>query len=206
MVVISIEGNIGAGKSTLLNKLKKLEPNLNYVPEPVDKWLEITDSNGDNILKLFYSDTKRWSYTFQNFAFITRNTMMRDCIKNKTDSDIFITERSIFTDKNIFAKMLYDDKQMTELEFTIYNYWFEQSTTKESNVDAFIYLTTDVELSDQRIKIRNREGENIDKSYLNRLDEYHKKWLTNIDDKPVLLFNTEKDDINKIINFIKNIS
>lgn len=206
MVVISIEGNIGAGKSTLLNKLKEMEPNLNYVPEPVDKWLEITDSKGDNILKLFYSDTKRWAYTFQNFAFITRNNIMKDCIKNKTDSDIFITERSIYTDKNIFAKMLYDDNKMTELEFTIYNYWFEQSATKETNVDAFIYLTTDVDLSDQRIKIRNREGENIDKSYLNRLDEYHKKWLTNIDDKPVLYFNTEKDDINKIINFIKNIS
>ena len=52
MVVISIEGNIGEGKSTLLYKLKEIDPNLNYVPEPVDKWLEITDSNGDNFLTI----------------------------------------------------------------------------------------------------------------------------------------------------------
>jgi deoxyadenosine/deoxycytidine kinase len=204
MKVISIEGNVGAGKSTLLDLLKSTKSEYNYVPEPVDTWLKITDNDGNNILKLFYSDIKRWSYTFQNFAFITRNTIMRESIKNKKESEIFITERSIFTDKCIFAKMLHDDKLMSDIEFNIYEYWFDQYC-KESNVDAFIYVVTDIELSDKRVKIRNREGENIEKAYLGRLDQYHKNWLNNIKDKPVLYYDTEKDSIEKIINFIESI-
>jgi deoxyadenosine/deoxycytidine kinase len=203
MVLISIEGNVGAGKSTLLKKLKEAHPEYNFVPEPVDTWLEVKDEEDNHILKLFYGDFKRWSYTFQNFAFITRNLIMDECVKNKKESNIFITERCVFTDKNVFAKMLYDDKLMNNLEYKIYNYWFDKYS-KENNIDAYIYVTTDVDLSAERIKIRNRDGENIEKSYLTRLDEYHHDWL-NKEDKPVLFYDTEKDDVNKVFNFIKNI-
>ena len=204
MVIISIEGNIGAGKSTLLRKLKETKPEFNYVPEPVDTWMEIKDEENNNILKLFYDDFKRWSYTFQNFAFITRNLIMDECIKNKTESDVFITERCVFTDKHVFAKMLHDDKLMNNLEYAIYNYWFEKYS-KENSIDAFIYVTTDVDLSNDRIKIRNREGEHIEKSYLTRLDEYHHNWLNNEKVRPVLFFDTEKDTIDKVINFINSL-
>jgi deoxyadenosine/deoxycytidine kinase len=200
MKIISIEGNIGAGKSTLLDKLKKEYPEFNYVPEPVDTWMNICDSDNKNILKNFYTDFNRWSYTFQNFAFITRHTIMQDAIKTKNKSDIFISERSIYTDKNVFAKMLYDDKLMTELEYKIYNYWFDK-LSENNEVDKYIFLTTNVDLSDKRIKIRNREGENISHDYLTRLDKYHHDWLVN-EKKPVLFFDTEKDNIKKIINFI----
>ena len=202
MVVISIEGNVGAGKSTLLKKLKDSYPEFNYVPEPVDTWMGVKDKNDNNILKLFYSDFKRWSYTFQNFAFITRTLIMEESIKNKKDSNIFISERSVFTDKNVFAKMLFDDNLMSELEYTIYNFWFNKYS-KENNVDAYIYVTTDVDLSAQRIKMRNREGEKIEKSYLQRLDDYHCNWLSK-ESKLVLYYDTEKDDINKVFDFIKS--
>jgi deoxyadenosine/deoxycytidine kinase len=204
MVVISIEGNVGAGKSTLLKKLKEAHSEFNYVPEPVDTWLEVKDENDDHILKLFYSDFKRWSYTFQNFAFITRNLIMDECVKNKNESNVFITERCVFTDKNVFAKMLFDDKLMTSLEYSIYNFWFNKYS-KQNDVDAYIYVTTDVDLSAERIKIRNREGENIEKAYLGRLDEYHHNWL-NKETKPVLYYDTEKDDINNVFDFIKNLN
>jgi deoxyadenosine/deoxycytidine kinase len=204
MVVISIEGNVGAGKSTLLKKLKEAHSEFNYVPEPVDTWLEVKDENDDHILKLFYSDFKRWSYTFQNFAFITRNLIMDECVKNKNESNVFITERCVFTDKNVFAKMLFDDKLMTSLEYSIYNFWFNKYS-KQNDVHAYIYVTTDVDLSAERIKIRNREGENIEKAYLGRLDEYHHNWL-NKETKPVLYYDTEKDDINNVFDFIKNLN
>jgi deoxyadenosine/deoxycytidine kinase len=202
MVVISIEGNVGAGKSTLLKKLKDNYPEFNYVPEPVDTWMGVKDKNDNNILKLFYSDFKRWSYTFQNFAFITRTLIMEESIKNKKDSNIFISERSVFTDKNVFAKMLFDDNLMSELEYSIYNFWFDKYS-KENKVDAYIYVNTNVDLSAERIKMRNREGENIEKSYLQRLDDYHCNWLSK-ESKSVLYYDTEKDDINKVFNFIKS--
>jgi deoxyadenosine/deoxycytidine kinase len=58
MVLISIEGNVGAGKSTLLKKLKEAHPEYNFVPEPVDTWLEVKDEEDNHILKLFYGDFK----------------------------------------------------------------------------------------------------------------------------------------------------
>ncbi len=203
MVVISLEGNVGAGKSTLLNKLKDAHPEYNYIPEPVDTWLKVKDDEDNHILKLFYSDFKRWSYTFQNFAFITRNLIMDECLKNKKESNVFITERCVFTDKNVFAKMLHDDKLMNNLEYSIYNYWFDKYS-KENNIDAYIYVTTDVDLSAERVKIRNRDGENIEKSYLQRLDDYHHNWLDN-ERKPVLYYDTTKDNISKVLDFIKSL-
>jgi len=203
MIVLSIEGNIGAGKTTLLNKLKEIHSEFNYVPEPVDTWMKIKDDNGNHIIKQYYSDIGRWAYTFQNFAFISRHMIMDESIKNKKESDVFITERCVFTDKNVFAQMLKEDNLMSELEFKIYDFWFD-SLSKNNNVDAYIYVTTDVDLSEKRIKIRNREGETIQHDYLERLDSYHHKWLSN-ETKPVLLFDTEKDSIDKVINFINGL-
>jgi hypothetical protein len=72
---IALEGNIAAGKSTLL---RLLEDELDYiaVPEPLSKWQGVgangTANCGGNLLELFYKDPKRWGYTFQTYAFLSR--------------------------------------------------------------------------------------------------------------------------------------
>ena len=113
--IFSIEGNIGSGKSTLVKKLKNANPNYYFLQEPVDIWKEITNSKNENILSKFYTDKKRYSYTFQNFAFITRICTLKNII-NKIHrlTSIFkdkylIVERSIYSDKHVFAKMLHDN-------------------------------------------------------------------------------------------------
>ena len=67
--VFILEGNIGAGKSTFLSLIKELLP-VQIVYEPVEKWQHV--GAGENILEKFYTDTHRWAYTFQSYAFITR--------------------------------------------------------------------------------------------------------------------------------------
>ena len=52
---------------------------------------------------------------------------------------VIITERSIETDKNIFAKMLFDTNQMTQLEYNMYNYWYEK-LFPEVKIKNIIYL------------------------------------------------------------------
>ena len=99
---IYVEANIGSGKSTLLNLL---EDDYNTIKEPLDEWLNLTDGN-ENILDKFYKDPNRWAYTFQNSAFITRTQMLYDSIKEHGEDCIFITERSVATDRHVFAKML----------------------------------------------------------------------------------------------------
>ena len=71
--IISIEADIGSGKSTFIKLLNKYYPEkFCTIYEPLDEWLKISEEVGDNILGLLYKDPKRWAYTFQHNAFITR--------------------------------------------------------------------------------------------------------------------------------------
>ena len=67
-------------------------------------------------------------------------------------------------------------------------------------VTGIIYVNTDVENSFNRVKIRNRKGEeNISKEYLQKLDNYHKEWL--LSDKlntPLLKIEGDKHYDNKL--------
>lgn len=177
--IISLEGNIGAGKSTFALLLKEKFPEYKIILEPVDSWTNIKDKNNKNLLQYFYEDKNRWAYTFQNYAYITRIRQMLISIKNLKDDDIIITERSIWTDKNIFAKMLYDDGSLSELEWQCYNTWFD-FFNENIKLSAIIYINTDPKINYERIQIRNRISENnIPMDYLENLNRYHDEWILN---------------------------
>ena len=124
-LIISIDGNIGSGKSTALKFLKDLYKNnkdIIFLQEPVDIWIEIKENN-KNILEVYYENQEKYAFSFQMMAFITRYNLLLETIKYNPDS-IIITERSLYTDKYVFAKMLYESKQMNTYEYQIYNKWF----------------------------------------------------------------------------------
>ena len=125
--IIFVEGNIGSGKTTFLSLLEKKYPNCQVIYEPLEKWTELSDSQGKNILQYFYDDMNRYTYTFQSFAFLSR-AMLLDKIDQKVD--IVFIERSIFSDKNIFAKNCYQNGSMSEIEWNLYNKWFEWMISK----------------------------------------------------------------------------
>ena len=109
-MLISIEGNIGTGKTTLMRYIKKLYNDnckVVFIEEPVDLWLQLKSSDGENILEKFYKDKTRWSYSFQMHAFITRAQEIMKQDQNK----VIIIERSVLTDRNVFAKL--QPRQMT---------------------------------------------------------------------------------------------
>ena len=112
--VISIEGNIGSGKSTLLSHLKQSlsaenVPQIIFLQEPVDEWENIKDEQGNTMIQKFYGDQTKYSFSFQMMAYISRLALLKKSIE-ENPSAIIITERSLFTDKFVFAKMLYDSK------------------------------------------------------------------------------------------------
>lgn len=179
MTLISIEGNIGSGKSTVLKLLKQnCDKSIVFIDEPVSEWQTIEDSSGKNILELFYADKKKYSFTFQILAYITRLRKILDVIKNNQDK-IIIMERSIYTDKFVFAKMLYENKFIEDIEWKTYNYWFD--TFKNSTkLDGIVYVNTKPEICFERIKKRNRDGEsNIEINYLNECHQKHLDWINN---------------------------
>ena len=173
--VLSIEGNIGSGKSTIINFLKekyKDSSDFIFLPEPVDQWEQIKDKDNNTILSKFYNDQKKYSFAFQMMAYISRLELLRKAIQ-ENPSKIIITERSLFTDKFVFAQMLYDDHKMEEIEYQIYNKWFH-SFIDLAPLHKLIYLKTDPEISFKRIIKRNRDGENaIPFDYIKNCHSYH---------------------------------
>jgi deoxyadenosine/deoxycytidine kinase len=189
-IIVSIDGNIGAGKSTFVKKLKENFPNYHYIDEPVDLWTSIKNEDGESILQLYYGDKKRWSFTFQNYVLITRMThtikviedWKEQCKNDETQikNNIFITERFIDTDFNIFSKMLHDDGFIDNMEWQIYLNWYKY-LTNTYKLNYIVYLDISPEICKERIIKRSRIGEeNISIDFLNKLDIYHQKWFVGL--------------------------
>jgi deoxyadenosine/deoxycytidine kinase len=209
-IIISLDGNIGAGKSTLLAEIRKHIHDVHLVDEPVGQWTALKNNEDENLLELFYKDKRRWAYTFQNCAILTRLKNIKDAVENLDPNlkqpQVIITERSVLTDKYVFAEMLRDAGLMDMLEWDLYDNWFN-IFSKQYPVNGVIYLSTGSVTSKERIAIRNRHGEeNIDLDYLDSLDRQHKKWINNTN-IPVLTLSTEPGEslemnLQKIRNFI----
>ena len=184
--IISIEGNIGSGKSTLIKRLKEYindNEDINdivFVQEPVDEWNNIKDADGETIIQKFYANQKDYAFSFQIMAYITRLRKLIESIDSNKES-IILCERSLETDKYVFAKMLYDNKKIREIDWVIYNYWFNTFLDK-IKTNLIIYVRTSPDNCYERIVKRNRTGEcNIPLEYLENCDKYHENWLSDTD-------------------------
>jgi len=184
--IITIEGNIGSGKSTLLEYLKKKynsdnDKKIIFLREPVDEWENIKDENGTTILEKFYADQKTYSFSFQMLAYISRLALLKKSIQNNPHA-IIITERSLLTDKMIFAKMLYDSGHIKYIEYQIYLKWFE-CFANDYPINKVIYVNSSPEICYERIHERSRLGEaEIPLTYLNNCAEYHKNMISSFSD------------------------
>ena len=204
-LILSIEGNIGSGKSTIIDYLKENYNNDNiiFLPEPVNEWENIKDKNNNTILQKFYDNQKKYSFAFQIMAYISRLNLLRETIKNNPDK-IILSERSLFTDKYVFAKMLYDSGNMEDVEFQIYNNWFD-SFLDLAPISKMIYLKTDPKISFNRISIRNRQGEDkIPYEYIENCHLYHNHMYDIIDFDKKIIDCT--NDFKQDNNYFKNIS
>lgn len=175
--IYSIEGNIGSGKSTLLRMLKKYNNNEKYlyVQEPIEIWETIKDKDGETILSKFYKNQEKYSFSFQMMAYISRLSQLNKIIKNNKNK-IIICERSLNTDKNVFAKMLYDDNKIDEVEYKIYLKWFDEFC-ENIKVEGLIYVRSDHDIAHKRVIKRARSGEEISLNYLKLCNDYHDNWI-----------------------------
>lgn len=185
--IVSIEGNIGSGKSTLQAELRehyKNNPLVVFLREPVDDWSKIKDENGVTILEKFYYDQPKYAFSFQMMAYVSRLKVLRDTFKELRVSHavynkhiVIITERSLYTDKMVFAKMLYDNKRIEEVNYQIYLNWFD-TFSEEFPIHKIIYVKTSPEVCHERIYLRSREGEEkIPVEYLASCSDYHDEML-----------------------------
>jgi deoxycitidine kinase len=213
--MIYIEGNIGAGKSTFVRQLGKylnefrnqnVDPRI--IQEPVDEWLDTKESDGKNILEKFYENIDRWSFAFQMNSFISRTKKIQDEV-DKEDSDatgtkldytmnqaLFI-ERSVYTDRYVFAENCFENNNMTKMEYDIYCKWNDWLSNKfELSPSAYIYLKCDPETASERIKKRSRsEEDSIPLEYLTQVHDKHESWMTKEMENgvPILTIDANED-------------
>lgn len=175
--IISIEGNIGSGKSTIVERLKQYysdHSEICFLQEPVEEWNDITDDTGKTILSKFYEKTKQYSFAFQMMAYISRLALLRKALTGNYKT--IVVERSMFTDKNVFAKMLYESGNIEEVEYKIYNKWFDEFIKELPPIDI-IYIKTSPTTAFERVKKRARDGETIALEYLENCHAYHEEWM-----------------------------
>jgi deoxyadenosine/deoxycytidine kinase len=219
--IVSIEGNIGSGKSTLLENLRNHYKDNTYViflREPVDDWEKIKDAQDNTMLQKFYADQEKYSFAFQMMAYISRLKILRDVVKQiqnvlvkevecSKQNFIIITERSLYTDKYVFAKMLHDQGKIEDVCYQIYLNWFEEFA-KDFPINYSVYVNTEPQKCYERVHIRARVGEEIiPLSYLQDCHNYHEEFLANANNKLVLDGNINIYENEKILeNWIEQIN
>jgi len=204
---IVIDGVIGAGKTTLIKLIQEeynKSKNRNHyctnslkikaIFEPVDLW------NKTGALQYFYKDIEKNCYEFQTYTFITRIGKVIDEIYDNPDADIYIMERSIWTDRYIFMELL--KETVGEMRMIMYKQWCDMwSYIMPMHVDKWVLLDTSLEESLRRIEIRKRDGEDgISIEYQTNLYKKHIEFYEKLknDGKPVIIIDSTLMDSNFI--------
>ena len=193
--IISIEGNIGSGKSTYVKILKEYidenYPDMAYfLEEPVSTWQNINSEDGKNIIECFYANQEKYSFSFQMLAYISRLALLQEAIQK--GYEYIFTERCVFTDKNVFAKMLFDSGKIDKINYEIYNKWFNHFLGNFSDY-KYIYIKTDPNIAYERVTKRARSGEEIPLDYLIDCSRYHDNWLENIDSTKLYILDGDSN-------------
>ena len=198
-IIISFDGNIGSGKSTTCYEYEQylarrmasdadadadaaVFPNITsfreevcFLDEPVALWNQVCDKDGVNILTNLYKDIRANAFKFQMMAYISRLSLLRKAV-NDPKIKLIITERSVETDRNVFAKMLYDVGDISHDEFQIYTLWFDEFLT-DVPLSGIVYIHASPEVCMDRIGKRARSGETIHSDYIQRCHQYHEDWI-----------------------------
>lgn len=179
MKVIVVEGIIGAGKTTLIDRiakrLTKLGFNVAIASEPVDEWRK------SGVLRLFYSDMKRYAYIFQTEVFRTRVQTILKAVELNPDADILLCERSPYTDRHVFMKTL--GPTIQGIEMKLYNSWcdlwikFMPSSLMGEKWKA-VFVNPPIGICQERIELRGRNEEStVSDKYQSVLQREYEEFL-----------------------------
>ena len=182
---IGFAGNIGSGKTTFTRFISKSQ---NWIPfyEPVS----------DNpYLEDFYNDMPRWSFNLQVYFLHKRFEMHKKMSQMKMG---VVQDRTIFEDKEIFAKNLYEMKKISQRDWENYSGLFASMVSFLKKPDLVIYLKASTDILLKRIQSRNRDFEkNVDSGYIHTLNVAYDRWVEKEKRYPVIIINTNNFNIYK---------
>ncbi len=195
---VGLAGNIGVGKTTFTEIVsKKLG------------WAPFYESVEDNpYLGDFYGDMSRWSFNLQVYFLHKRFKSHHDMSMSNGG---VIQDRTIYEDVEIFARNLEEMNFLDKRDWENYNGLFSIMTSYLRKPDLIVYLKASTDTLLSRIKSRSRDYEkSINPEYLHTLNVAYNKWISNIEDIPVLIVETDgfnifedKNQLGTILNDIQ---
>ena len=182
---IAIAGNIGVGKTTMTEKLAN-ELKLSPIYESVDDNPYLSD---------FYEDMKRWSFNLQIYFLYKRFSNQIELLSSNRG---FIQDRSLYEDKEIFARNLKDLKLMSDRDWETYKNLFSEITKFLKKPDLIVYLKASTDTLISRINNRKRDFEKeISPEYIHSLNIYYNQWISKLPKNKVLIIDTNNFNIFK---------
>ena len=165
--IYALEGNIGAGKTTIMKIIGQYFTSVEFVEEPVSQWQNL---GGMNLLDAFYSDPKRWGFSFEFFSMLSKIKALLNAANS--DKPVIVIERSILSNR-VFMDLSHELGKLEEIEYTMlmntYHFYLQHVYPQLSGI---IYLETPVDECIKRITKRNRGEEfTIERSYLQSIKE-----------------------------------
>ncbi|XP_056088817.1 deoxyguanosine kinase, mitochondrial isoform X2 [Rhinichthys klamathensis goyatoka] len=191
---VSIEGNIAVGKSTFARLLQKTEQDWEVIAEPISKWQNVDQTNQtehcppqstSNLLQMMYHDPKRWSYTFQTFSCMSRMRSHLQPVsagsRQSSGSPVRVYERSVYSDRYIFALNMFELGCINSTEWAVYQDWHSflvEQFGHRVQLEGIIYLRASPQTCMERLGRRGRvEEQGIQLDYLEKLHTRHEDWL-----------------------------
>jgi deoxyadenosine/deoxycytidine kinase len=183
--VITIAGTVGVGKSTMTQALADaLQFRTSF--EKVD---------GNPYLDKYYADFERWSFHLQVYFLAERFKEQKRIFEYGGG---FIQDRSIYEDTGIFARMAYEEGNMSKVDYETYRSLFDAMvmTPYFPHPDLLIYLEGSFDHVISRIKQRGREMEQQTPiSYWEEMFHRYDKWINDFNACPVLRVNIADYDL-----------
>jgi len=189
---IVISGNIGAGKTSLAQ----------IISEDLGFSVYFEDFHSNLFLKDYYQDMKRWAFATQiNFLTLRYEQIVHHILLSKIPA---VLDRSIYEDREVFARALYEDGLMTKEEWTVYDKLYNLMVTHLPTPNLLIYLEKSVDELLRNIKKRGRDFEKIPREYLESLDRRYKDFYANWHFPKIKIVDDIYDERMKIIERVKN--
>ncbi|XP_047602215.1 deoxyguanosine kinase, mitochondrial isoform X5 [Lutra lutra] len=180
---------------------------------------------------MMYQEPARWSYTFQTFSFMSRLKVQLEPFPEKllqARKAVQIFERSVYSDRYIFAKNLFENGSLSDIEWHIYQDWHSfllQEFAGQLRLHGFIYLQATPQVCLKRLHQRARKEEKgVELAYLEQLHGQHEAWLVHKTTElhfeallniPVLVLDVNEDFskevtkqeelVKKVNTFVKNL-
>ena len=177
---IAVEGPIGVGKTTLA---KKLAASFNY-------GTLLEDAEENPFLEKFYRNREQQALATQLFFLFQRTQKIQDM----RQADIFQPVR--VADFLIEKDPLFARVNLERDEFQLYEKVYQQLTIDAPKPDLVIYLQAPTDVLLSRIDNRGLHFEqDIERPYLERLNEVYSEFFLYYDDAPLLIVNASEIDL-----------